>query len=126
MSSVVGLVASWYIYRHRQHGRVVECVINHECDSIIMSRHNKIYGFFNDQVGLLYFGFSLLLSVLGIIMAGPLWVSLLILLSAFGASVYSGYLMYIQLRVLKHTCTWCLVPTIASFIILLAALGILV
>src|SRR3989344_9528793 len=96
VTAVIGLVSSWYLYHHRQHGKTVECVINVECDSIISSRHNRLYGRPNDEIGLAYFGLTLILAIIGIITAAALWASVLLLLSALLAGAYAGYLMYIQ------------------------------
>ncbi|MEK7136498.1 MAG: vitamin K epoxide reductase family protein [Patescibacteria group bacterium] len=123
--AVIGFVSSVYIYRHREHGKNVECVIGSDCDSIIFSRYNSFFNIPNDKFGFAYFGLTLLLSVVGIITAGAPWVSILILLITLIATGYSLYLIYIQIKILKHTCTWCLVPTIAAIIIFLATLGII-
>ena len=105
VTAVIGLVSSWYVYRHRRHGKTVECVINVECDSIITSRYNNFYSLANDQLGLIYFSITLVLSVIGIITAGALWTSIFLLFLSLAAGFYGLYLIYIQLHVLKHTCT---------------------
>jgi uncharacterized membrane protein len=122
--AIIGLVGSYYIYRHLHHDKQVECAVGSDCDTIVRSRYNNFYGWSNDLLGLGYFSITLVLSILAIIGGGVLWLHILILLLALVAGLYSLYLMYIQLRVLKHSCTWCFIPTISAVIILLATFGL--
>jgi uncharacterized membrane protein len=71
-----------------------------------------------------YFALTILVVLVDIIVGGSLWLDTLILISALVAGLYAMYLMYVQLRVLKHACTWCFVPTIAAVSILFATFGL--
>ncbi|OHA58851.1 MAG: hypothetical protein A2571_00500 [Candidatus Vogelbacteria bacterium RIFOXYD1_FULL_44_32] len=123
--TVIGWVASYYVYRHRKHGQAIECVISSDCDWIISSSHSSWWGIPNDQIGLAYFSSLTLLTLLDIIIGGGFYLNILILLIALLAGVYALYLIYIQLHVLKHNCTWCIIPTLSAVIILIATIGLI-
>lgn len=122
--AVIGGVSSYYVYRHRVHGKAVECVISSDCDWITASTFSYFRGWPNDLIGLGGFSSIALLTLFNILIGGGIFYNILILAGSSVGAAYASYLIYIQFRVLRHNCTWCVVPTLSAIIIFIASVGI--
>ncbi len=124
--AVIGATASYYIYHHRLHGQSVECVVSVDCDPLLASRYSSFRGVRNEIIGLWGFGGLVLFTLADILVGGGLVYNILIFMAGLLAGGYGGYLIYIQFRVLKRHCTWCLIPAIAGVVVLIASVGIII
>ncbi|OHA60165.1 MAG: hypothetical protein A2589_00615 [Candidatus Vogelbacteria bacterium RIFOXYD1_FULL_46_19] len=123
--AVVGGVTSGYIKYHRRHGKKLECAITTDCEQLFSSSYEAWRGIDNEKLGLWFFGLVIAFAVLGAVVGVYWWLKVGLLLVTMAGAGYGIYLIHAQIRVIKHWCTWCLVPTVSAVIILLAVLGLL-
>ncbi len=122
--SVVGISETAYLIRKRITSEKPVCPIGGGCDVVLTSKYNKIFIIHNDILGLLsYIIISFLAAFLAIeIQPMFLWdLSLKILVAT--ASIFSIFLTYLQWRVIRSWCFWCLM---SAFTIWLMGIIILI
>ena len=122
--SVIGLVSSYYLYRHQRHATTVHCIVGHECDDVLHSEFKTFRGIKNERWGVIYFTLNLVLTIFAFFTLGAV-VKTFFFFSSLMAGVFGLYLINIQLRQIKHSCTWCLIPTLSAVVILLTVLGLI-
>jgi uncharacterized membrane protein len=107
--AAIGISEAVYLIRTRKAAEQPVCLIGGQCAVVLTSKYNKLFGFHNDVAGLLFYIAALVLTALLVLEMGPerLLVQLFSLMLA-GASFLSVLLVYIQWRVLKAWCFWCL------------------
>ncbi len=107
--AAIGISDVGYLIRTRKAAEQPVCLIGGQCAVVLTSKYNKLFGFHNDVAGLLFYIAASLLTALLVLEIGSerLLVHLFALLLA-GASFLSLLLVYIQWRVLKAWCFWCL------------------
>lgn len=111
--SIFGIILSLYLIAKRRQHAIPYCMDGAQCQIVLESKYNHIFGVHNDIMGLLgNLGIAVvtLLLILGI---GPtaLLRDVLIGSIAFGA-VVSFVLVYIQKYILKAWCFICVVSAI--------------
>jgi len=115
--AVIGIgVMAYLITKRIAHERPV-CIVGEECHKVLESKYNKIFVIYNDVIGLFFYvGIAALVSFL-LIGFGPskLW-EIVLKISVAGAAVFSLFLTYLQWRVIKAWCFWCVISAIISFL----------
>jgi uncharacterized membrane protein len=109
--SVIGVFETLYLIRSRTKDKEPVCVIGSDkCADVLSSKYNKQFGVHNDVWGLLFYLFILLMSVLIFfeIYEFSIW-QWLIRIASGVALLQSFYFFYLQARVIKAWCFWCLV-----------------
>ncbi|MEK7514363.1 MAG: vitamin K epoxide reductase family protein [Patescibacteria group bacterium] len=122
--SVVGFLVSYHIHVKKKKAEKLVCFVGKDCDKVIHSEYNAlIFGIHNEVLGMLYYGFAIVLTVLpflGVIMLlGFPLTSVLLVVSGL-AALFSVLLTFIQLFLLKEICEYCLVSaavSIAMFVV---------
>ncbi len=118
---IVGLLLSGFIHHKKRKKEKLVCVIGEDCDKVINSRFSEMMGVPNEVLGMLFYA-----AIIGITMfltAGMTSVSSFSLITvrfimSGVAALFSLFLTYIQLVLLKEWCEYCLVNaavTIAIF-----------
>ena len=123
--SVIGMAETIYLIRKRIVLEKSVCPIEGHCDLALTGKYNKFFGIIpNDVLGLLFYITVSLNAGLLAIGTGPfdLLNSTLKIFVAAG-SVVSLYLAYLQWKVIKGWCFWCLM---SAFIIWLMGVIILI
>ena len=111
--SIIGISETIYIIRKRMMDEKPMCPVGGDCLAVLTSKYNKILFIQNDVLGLVIYILIFLLS-LGIFIDFGL-VSLYVLLLKIIvsiASIFSLFLTYIEWRVIKTWCFWCLLSAI--------------
>lgn len=108
--SAIGISESAYLIRARRAAQEPVCPIGHDCATVLNSKYNKILpGIHNDMLGMVfYLAMSLLMALIVILPAPPLWMPLAVFLLLAGATLASAVLFFLQWRVIKAWCFWCL------------------
>tara|TARA_Y100000310_G_scaffold336130_1_gene419874 strand:+ start:922 stop:1308 length:387 start_codon:yes stop_codon:yes gene_type:complete len=115
--AVIGLLISVYIFEKRRKKQHLVCLIGKECDVVLGSKYNKLFGIHNEIVGMFYYFVIGLLALLLVFGIGDLtWVLLVI---SFVGVLFSIYFLYIQFIVLKAGCDYCVGSALVSFLIFL-------
>ncbi len=126
--AIAGILISAYILFKKKQKKPLVCMIgDNKCNEVVTSKFGELFGFDNTILGLIYYGFVAIYSI--IVMVNPsfyfgpeafvYWAKVL---SSGGASIFSVYLVYVQLGVLKKICEYCLASaavTIAIFVLVL-------
>ena len=118
--ALLGLVVSWYIYHKRVKNEKLVCIIGDDCDKVIKSKYGKTLGISNEITGMLYYSsvaIAVVLLYLGFEHIGIISIPLLLLIGGGFAAFFSTVLIFIQARIIKEWCEYCLVSSGVSIII---------
>ena len=127
--AAIGISETAYLIRKRIAAQSPVCPIGTGCDTVLRSRYNRLFfGFHNDAAGMVfYLAIAGLTAVLVIMDAPPVWVPLAILFLLAGATLLSALFTYLQWRIIRAWCFWCLVSAatvvVMDFIVLTAQLS---
>jgi uncharacterized membrane protein len=119
--SLIGLFISWYIYykKNRAKQKMV-CMLGSDCDRVVHSEYNNILGIPLEVLGVAYYLFLSLMVIatqLGRFTLFNFMMYDIVLILSTAAFVVSLFLVYVQARVIKEWCTYCLISATMSVII---------
>ena len=116
--AIIGIaIASYLIYsREKTHG-VKVCPTGGGCNAVLNSKYSKTLGMRNDYLGILYY----LIIITEYFLIMNLMTNFTIYFKAISsfALLFSIYLFYIQARVIKQYCFYCILTAIVNFFIFL-------
>src|SRR4030043_1106625 len=116
--SVMGAGETVYLIKKRKDKKGPVCFLGEDCQKVLESKHNKTLGVYNDILGLSFyitvFSISVLLTA-GEAKNQELW-GILIKIIIFGGALLSLYFTYIQWRVIKEWCFWCVASAFITFL----------
>lgn len=122
--AAIGVSETVYLIRKRMAREKPICIISKSCHQVLESKYNKIFGISNDVAGLIfYIIFSFIAAWLVIGIEPMIWWDRLAKALITGGVLLSLYFIYLQWRVIKVWCFWCLM---SAFTIFLMALVILI
>ena len=108
--AAIGISETVYLIRTRwaEEGEVV-CPIGGGCHTVLDSKYNKLFGIHNDLLGLAFYVSAALLMSLVVMEIGPMnrFVQLVALMVLVGVAM-SAYFTFLQWRIIKQWCFWCL------------------
>ena len=107
--AAIGISETVYLIRKRIAAERPICPIGGDCEIVLSSKYNHLFGIPNDILGLAgYVGMAIPASLL-VIGVGPMETLLLFMKIFVGlASVMSLVLFYLQWRVIRAWCFWCI------------------
>ncbi|MEK7615266.1 MAG: vitamin K epoxide reductase family protein [Patescibacteria group bacterium] len=114
---LIGFCIAAYI-AHKKHKKTEHfvCPMRGNCTAVVHSDYSKFFGIPVEILGMIYYG----LVVLGYLGHTITYESLLLiplgLLSMF-AVLFSVYLTWVQVFVLRKLCTWCLISAFITCVI---------
>lgn len=122
--SAIGISETVYLIRKRVASEKPVCPIGGGCEIVLKSRYNKLFLIPNDVLGLLAYIVISIISAFLVIEVGPMsfWTLALQVLVAT-ASIMSVIFTYLQWRVIRAWCFWCLM---SAFTIWLMAVTMLI
>ncbi len=122
--AAIGISETVYLIRKRTVQEKPVCIIGETCHIVLESKYSKMFGIPNDVLGLLfYLMISAITAFLVIGIEPVIWLDRLAKVLVLGAATLSLYLIYLQWRVLKAWCFWCLMS--ATTVFLMAAIVLL-
>jgi uncharacterized membrane protein len=107
--SVIGIAETAYLIKKRINLEKPMCPINDDCSLVLNNKYNKFLFIHNDVMGLLFYITTLFMSLLFIFNIGP--ISLLFKIIAIiitAGAIVSLFFTYLQWRVIRSWCFWCL------------------
>ncbi len=121
--AIAGFLVSGFIYYKKSRKEKLVCVIGEDCDKVIRSKYGVTFGIDNTILGMLYYvavavGAVLLLSGIAVVLGFSV-LDVLIVAGLF-AALFSLYLAFIQIFIIKEYCEYCLTSaaiTIAIFLV---------
>ena len=132
--------AGYLVWKHRKnsHSPLV-CPLNHDCSKVTESKWSKILGIRNEVLGALFYCFLLVWmlaflffhppSAVGTMWELPMLILFgffplsLILITALG-SFFSLLLIYIQFKIIKDYCFYCIVSAIITLLLFVNSLAL--
>lgn len=104
----LGVSETVYLIRKRIAAQAPVCLLGEDCTLVLTSTYRKIFGVSNDILGFVFYVFISLLSAFLVIGVQPmsLWQTLFQIAVGVG-SLISLFLTYLQWRVIKAWCFWC-------------------
>jgi uncharacterized membrane protein len=107
--SSIGISETVYLIRSRKKKEEPICPLNGDCAAVLESKYNKIFLIPNDILGLMFYIAVSLLSSFVVIGLPPIhWWVFIIKLSVIIGSLFSLFLTYLQLYIIRSWCSWCL------------------
>ncbi|MEK6897895.1 MAG: vitamin K epoxide reductase family protein [Nanoarchaeota archaeon] len=121
--SLFGFFLSFYIWNKsiRKKERLV-CIVGKNCENVIQSKYGKTFGVDNTILGMIYSLVIFLIALSQFLFPQLPAVSYFILgkiIFSGCAALFSVYLIFIQLYVIKELCEYCLASAITSLMIFL-------
>jgi len=119
--SLAGVFVALYLYLHKL-GYIGHLACGSGgCETVQLSGYSRFLGFEVPLIGLAGYATLLTLSVVSLERpADTRWPRLLFWLAGVGV-VFSAYLTYLELFVIRATCRWCLGSAVIILLIFLAA-----
>lgn len=118
--AAVGVLDTSYLIYHKLRGTDVWCLFfpPEWCRTVQYSEYSKTFGVPNSMAGLaMYLGIIILLALYQFGML-PFWPAQAVI--AFGFA-FSLYFTYVQARILRAFCTWCVLSAFNFFVMFVAA-----
>lgn len=107
--AAIGISETVYLVRKRITASAPVCPLGESCSIVLKSKYNHLFGVPNDVLGLAFYVLVAVLFALLVLGVGPLlWWSWIIRLALAGAFLMSLLFIFIQWRIIKAWCFWCL------------------
>lgn len=125
--AVGGIITSGYlVWKHyRKQKQPLVCPLNHDCSVVTESRWSHIFYVRNEVLGLLFY-VGMIIAGLGVAFltdyAGLL--RLAIKISTALGGLFSLFLVFIQIKVIKDYCFYCLISAVITLLLLVNGLFI--
>lgn len=123
--ALLGIIDSGYLIWKRKKQQPLACPIGgHDCNVVVESKWSSTFGVKNDILGLTFY----ICLIIGAFILGYTSFSLvkwLIFLASLGALGFSTYLVYVQSRILKKYCFYCLLSALINLLVFLNAILLL-
>jgi uncharacterized membrane protein len=118
--SFVCLLVSAYVFFSKRSGRKLRCMIGKSCGIVTGSRYAVTFGVENSLMGVIYYSALLLWAIFPLLLP-----QIAVLGAALVAGLFSAYLTWLQLFVIREMCDWCMAVNISNWLMLaVLALGL--
>jgi len=124
VAALGGFGVSSYVWYTKSRGKQLVCPSGGECNAVVSSKYSKFFEIKLEYLGMLYFSiifFSYVLMLLAPQFFEGIFRAALMMLTV-SASLFSGYLLFVQAFLLKKWCIWCILSSMFSLTIFLIAL----
>ncbi len=118
--AILGAADTSYIFINHMKKKPLVCPMKGGCISVTESKWAKTLGIRNDIVGFCYYILIIILSIL--IWSGQEQITLWMLLISSIAVLFSAFLVYIQAKVIKEYCFYCLVSALINLLIFIISI----
>lgn len=114
-----GFMVAKRIRKHKKENAPLVCFAGFDCHTVVHSDYSRIFGLPVEILGMLYYAFVSISSFFFILYSNVVTnlVSTLGVAISFVALIFSIYLIFIQIFVLKKGCSWCIVSALISTVI---------
>lgn len=115
--AAIGISETVYLIRKRIALQKPVCIIGEDCQKVLESKYNKIFGIRNDVLGLLFYIVISFITAFLVIGVEPVaWWDFLAKILIAGGAVMSLALTYIQWKLIKAWCFWCIMSAITTWL----------
>ncbi len=120
---IIGIIISSFLIYKRATKKQLICPINDSCNKVLESRYSHIFYIKNDAIGLLFYLFFLFLLLYFLFYSNNSSIILTIIKIISGIAVlFSAFLTYIQSKIIKAYCFYCLSSALINLFIFLVVL----
>jgi len=114
--AAIGIAITAYLIRKRKAEEKPVCPIGGNCQLVLSSKYNRIFGIYNDLLGLVFYLVVAILAGLLVVEVGPAkWWNTIIFAGVSVGVLMSIRFIYLQWRVIGAWCTWCLLSALTIF-----------
>ncbi len=114
-----GFFVASHIYKHKKAKKPLVCPVGFDCNFVVHSDYSEFMHIPLELFGMGYYALLSLFYFLSLFIFDvmPIKLATLVLLSSFGAFIFSIYLLGVQIFALKKGCSWCIVSAVISILI---------
>lgn len=122
--AAIGISETTYLINKRHLGERPICPLNEgSCHKVLESQYNKTLWVHNDVLGLIfYITVSILTSLIVIGIQHINLLDMIVKLLIYTGVLMSAYFTFLQWRIIKAWCTWCLMSALTVFLMTVIAL----
>ncbi len=115
--AAIGIAETAYLIRKRRAAQAPVCPIGEDCTVVLTSKYSKIFGFVhNDVVGLVsYIAIAISAAFLVNGVEPIAWWDWILRVLVGAGSAFSAFLLYLQWRVIRAWCFWCVMSALTLF-----------
>ena len=114
--SLLGLIDSGYLALSRKRRKTLACPIGHECNEVLESKWSRIFYVRNEKLGIIYYLVILAFGIYFIFNGETTVINILFYISLIGV-LFSAFLVFVQAKIIKNYCFYCLISAIISLLI---------
>ena len=115
--SFLGVVNASYLTWKHYRKQPLECPITGGCEAVVESRWSKIFFVRNEVLGVLHYLFVLAAALAIFFVQAD--IKTFLIFETGGALLFSIFLVYVQAKIIKKYCFYCLVSALISLLIFL-------
>ena len=115
--AAIGIAETAYLIRKRRAAEAPVCPIGGDCAAVLTSKYSNIFGFIhNDVVGLIsYVAIAISAALLVNGVEPMVWWDWVVRVLVGAGSAFSAFLLYLQWRVIRAWCFWCVMSAVTLF-----------
>ena len=113
---VCGFMVAKYIRYHKVTGNLLVCPVKFDCNTVVNSDYSKFFGIPVEILGMIYYGLIFFSYLFFIFLSNALpgiLIGFMIIVSHI-ALLFSFYLIFVQIFILRKGCSWCFFSAIIS------------
>ncbi|MDP3734262.1 MAG: vitamin K epoxide reductase family protein [Nanoarchaeota archaeon] len=118
--AVIGILISGYLMMKHRQAKPLVCPLDHDCSTVTESKWSHLLYLRNETLGLLFY-LSLIMGTFVSLMYSPLAATIYFLFFLVCALVImvSSFLVYVQAKIIKDYCFYCLISTVINLLLFL-------
>ncbi len=122
--AIAGIGISAFIWYKKAKRQRLVCPLGEDCNKVINGEYSAMFGVPNELLGIVYYTFVLLASLLGVIGITSIGIPLapLVIITAAVAASFGIFLLGVQAFFIKSWCTYCITSSTISVAIFFAEL----
>lgn len=120
--AAIGIAETTYLIRMRRMEEKPICPIGNDCHLVLTSKYNRLFGIHNDILGLSFYLAAAALTGYGVLdgryVSRDTDITLLVGFASMlvGGTLFSLVLVFIQWRLVKAWCFWCLTSSVTVWL----------
>ena len=121
--AAIGISVTAYLIRKKVAQERPVCIIGQDCHQVLESTYNKMLGIPNEILGLVFYVVITLITAFLVIGIEPTtWWDILLKIIILSGAIMSTWFMYVQWRIIKVWCFWCVMSATTVFIMAIIVL----
>jgi len=120
----IGIIDAGYLAWHSLTKKLLVCPLNGSCEAVIESKWSRTFGVKNEFLGILYY-ISVLIGAFIVAYYDIRLITLGLIVASSFALLFSVFLVYLQAKVIKQYCFYCMISAIVNLLIFLNTLLLL-